>query len=126
MLCKKKNIDVRVKHLSLGIAMALCLPAAQAGSIDSWNLGNVTTEAAPRVPGESYNSFVFTDDSKTVTNGGIVWGESDVQAPGMKVVVDGDGNQGPDRNAESCVMTAGVSPVDGTTKQCNDPFQTSK
>jgi hypothetical protein len=98
----------------------------QAASIDSWNQDNVTTEAAPRIAGEVYNSFVYTDASKTATNGGIVWAESDVQAPGMKVVVDGDGNQGIDRDAESCIMTAGVNPVDGTTKQCNDPFQTSK
>ena len=120
---QQDNIRLHVNRLSLGIAMALlCLPAAHAASIDSWNLGNVTTEAAPRISGEVYNSFVYTDDTKAATNGGIVWVESDVQAPGMKVVTDGDGNQGP----ESCIMTAGVNPEDGTTKQCNDPFQTSK
>ena len=123
---QQDSIRLHVNRLSLGIAMALCLPAAQAASIDSWNQDNVTTEAAPRIAGEVYNSFVYTDASKMATNGGIVWVESDVQAPGMKVVVDGDGNQGIDRDAESCIMTAGVSPVDGTTKQCNDPFQTSK
>jgi len=119
---QQDSIRLHVNRLSLGIAMALCLPAAQAASIDSWNQDNVTTEAAPRIAGEVYNSFVYTDIEKTATNGGIVWVESDVQAPGMKVVTDGDGNQGP----ESCIMTAGVNPVDGTTKQCNDPFQTSK
>ena len=119
---QQDSIRLHVNRLSLGIAMALCLPAAQAASIDSWNQDNVTTEAAPRIEGEVYNSFVYTDASKTVTNGGIVWVESDVQAPGMKVVTDGDGNQGP----ESCIMTAGVNPDDDTTKQCNDPFQTSK
>jgi hypothetical protein len=120
---QQDNIRLHANRLSLGIAMALCLPVAQAGSIDKWNLDNVTTEAAPRIPGEVYNSFVYTDASKTATNGGIVWVESDVQAPGMKVVTDGDGNN---QGLESCIMTAGVNPVDGTTKQCNDPFQTSK
>jgi len=112
----------RMKPLAFGIVLALTLPAVQAGTIEAWNPDNVTTEAPPHIPGEVYNSFVYTDDSKTETNGGIVWVESDVQAPGMKVVTDGDGNQGP----VSCIMTAGVNPVDGTTKQCNDPFQTSK
>lgn len=100
----------------------LPLSVAQAARITEWNLDNVTTEIPPYILGEVYNSFVYTDASKTVTNGGIVWVESDVQTPGMKVVTDGDGNQGP----ESCIMTAGANPVDGTPKQCNDPFQTSK
>jgi len=44
----------------------------------------------PYILGETYNSFVYTNDTKTVTvtvtNGGIVWVEGDVQAPGTKVV----------------------------------------
>jgi hypothetical protein len=108
--------------VSVSIAVAICLPVAHAAQIVEWNTGNVTTESPPYVPGESYNSFIYTDNGKSVSNGGIVWVESDVQAPGANVVTDGDPAQAP----ESCIMTAGFNPEDGTIKQCDDPFQTSK
>lgn len=100
----------------------LSLSVAQAAEITRWNPGNVTTEIPPFILGETYNSFVYTDETKTVTNGSIIWVEGDVQAPGAKVVTDGD----PADDPESCIMTAGFNPEDGTTKQCDDPFQTSK
>ena len=98
----------------------LPLSVAQAARITEWNLDNVTTEIPPYILGEVYNSFVYTDASKTVTNGGIVWVESDVQTPGMKVVTDGDGNQGP----ESCIMTAGANRF--RFLRCPTPKKTGK
>jgi len=59
-------------------------------------------------------AFVFY--RRFVLIGGVLWTEGDVQAPGMNVVI----------GAESCIMTAGVNPVDNTPKECDDPHQTSK
>ena len=55
--------------------------------------------------------------------GGVLWRESDVQAPGMKVVTDGDGGM----RDGSCIMTSGFDPVNpDEPKQCNDDPMTSK
>ena len=111
-------------HLAIGLTLLVLLPiTTHAASIDSWNLDNVSIEAPPAggyVPEETYTSTVFTDTSFTTTNGAVIWVESDVQRPGMKVVNDDD------VDGSNCIMTAGFNPVDGTIKQCSDPFQTSK
>ena len=102
------------------VGLSLAVAQASAGVIDSWNSANVTTEDPPYLLDEVYSSFVFTDDTKTTTNGRVVWVESDVQTPGLATVVDDD------MTGQNCVMTAGINPEDGTVKQCSDPFQTSK
>jgi hypothetical protein len=110
--------------LAAGVALLMALPiAAQAATIDQWNLDNVSVEPPPAggyVLDQTYSSTVFTDTSLTSTNGAVIWVESDVQVPGMKVVNNDD------VDGSHCIMTAGFNPVDGTIKQCTDPFQTSK
>lgn len=119
-----RNHTVLSMTLASSVALAAIIPfTSQAADVTNWNLDNVSIEAAPAggyVPEETYTSTVFTDTSFITTNGAVVWVESDVQRPGMKVVNDDDVNN------SNCIMTAGVNPTDGTTKQCSDPFQTSK
>lgn len=123
----KRNLPINTASLislAAGIALLVALPAtSQAATIDLWNLDNVSVEAEPAggyVPEETYTSTVYTDTSLTTTHGAVIWVESDVQRPGMKVVNNDD------VDGSHCIMTAGFNPVDGTTKQCTDPFQTSK
>ena len=120
---------ILIKKFSVLVAIAaqLTLPTtvkSQYVVIDAWNQDNVVTEAGPRVEGEVYRSDVYAGDPNTSTSyGGIVWVESDVQAPGMKVVANGEGGF----RDGSCVMTSGFDPENpGEEKQCNDAFKTSK
>jgi hypothetical protein len=92
-----------------------------AGTINDWNLDNITIDPGPFVVGENYQSTIFTDSSKTASNGAISWDEDNVMAPGLSVVNDDDADSG-----RNCVMTAGVNPEDLTIKQCSDPFKSSK
>lgn len=105
-------------------SLSAILPCiTQAADITNWNLDNVSIEAPPAdgyVPEETYTSTVYTDTSFTTTNGAVIWVESDVQRPGMKVVSDDD------VDGSNCIMTEGYNPTDATIKQCSDPFQTSK
>lgn len=119
-----------LKNTTIGLVLAssFTLTAthsnlASAADINSWNLDNVSIQAPPAggyIHEETYTSTVFTDTNFVTTNGAIIWVESDVQRPGMDVVT------GDDVDGSNCVMTAGFSPIDGTIKQCSDPFQTSK
>ena len=105
------------------LSLAASLPGIiKAASITGWNLENVLVPSPEYIPEAAYKSIVYADDAKTITYGGVLWVESDVKEPGMKVVTDGSGNA----VDQSCIMTSGVNPLDNTTKQCNDPFQTSK
>lgn len=121
---KARNNTALTMVVASSLILTATLPCAtQAADITSWNLDNVSIESPPAggyVPEETYTSTIFTDTSFSTTNGAVVWVESDVQRPGMKVVNDDD------VDGTNCVMTAGFNPVDGTTKQCSDPFQTSK
>lgn len=119
-----------LKNTTIGLVLAssFTLTAthsnfASAADITSWNLDNVSIQAPPAggyLPEETYISTIFTDTNFVTSNGAIIWVESDVQRPGMNVVT------GDDVDGSNCVMTAGFSPIDGTIKQCSDPFQTSK
>jgi hypothetical protein len=93
---------------------------AQAGTITRWDMINVTVTPPPYTLYETYDSTLFTTPAKTASNGAVIWKESDVQAPGLKVVT------GDDVTGENCLMTTGYNPNDGTTKMCSDPFQESK
>ena len=105
----------------LGAVLGIFLSSSVlADSIIFWDPDNVTTDPGPYTAGVTYNSTVFTDDSKITSNGSVIWVEGDVMAPGMNVVNDDD------VNGSNCVMTAGVNPIDFSVKQCSDPFQTSK
>jgi hypothetical protein len=50
----------------------------------------------------------------------MIWKESDVQNPGMKVV------NGDDVDGSNCLMVTGINPYDGSDKQCTDPLKSSK
>lgn len=102
------------------LALAFCATLSQAGIITGWNTVNVTTDTGPHTEGQLYRSTLYTDSDKTLSNGFIGWEESDVQAPGMKVV------NGDDQDGSNCIMTAGYNSEDGTDKQCSDPLKSSK
>lgn len=103
----------------LGLSL-FAATSAQAGVITGWDMNNVTVTAPPYSLYETYDSYLFTDAGKTVSNGSVIWKELDTQAPGMKVV------NGDDVTGANCIMTTGFNPEDGTIKMCSDPFQTSK
>ena len=94
--------------------------AAQAATIDSWNMDTVVVPPGPYTEYVTYYSTIYTDATMTVTNGAITWKETDVLAPGLKVVnID-------DVDGTNCLMTTGYNPYDLTDKQCSDPLQSSK
>jgi hypothetical protein len=117
-MSKSRLLDMG-KFLISGVSLFIC-SSVWADSITFWDPDNVTTDPGPYTIGETYQSTVFTDETKTTSNGAVIWVEGDVMAPGMSVVNDDD------VNGSNCVMTAGVNPVDLSVKQCSDPFQTSK
>lgn len=102
------------------VAAIACVSMANAGVITGWNMGNVATDPGPYVLDENYQSTLFTDTAKTATNGFIGWTESDVLAPGMKVVT------GDDQDGSNCIMTTGFNPGDGSDKMCTDDLKYSK
>lgn len=93
---------------------------AHAGVITGWDMGNVSVTPPPHQQYETYDSYLFTDAGKKVSNGGIIWKELDTLAPGMQVV------NSDDLTGEKCIMSYGFNPEDGTDKMCSDAFQTSK
>ncbi len=108
---------------TLAIVTSFSLVAAStlfAGTITSWDMGNVTVTPGPYEMYETYDSYLFTDTTKQASNGSIVWKETDNQAPGMKVV------NGDDVTGLNCIMSTGFNPEDGTDKMCSDPYQYSK
>ncbi|MFH7320937.1 choice-of-anchor F family protein [Desulfurivibrio sp. D14AmB] len=102
---------------------ALTLTAAAptiAGTINHWDMHNVTVAPPPHTMYELHDSTVFTDSSKTLSYGAVYWKESDNQAPGMQVVNDDF------RTGENCIMATGFLTETGENKTCSDPFQESK
>ena len=53
----------------------------------------------------------------TEYHGVITWKETDVQAPGMKVV------NGDDVDGSNCIMCTGFNPEDFSDKMCTDPLK---
>ena len=104
----------------LGASLLVAASAASAGTITGWNMGNVTVAPPPYTLYETYKSTLYTTAAKTATNGYISWKETDVKAPGMKVV------NRDDVTGKRCIMTTGVNPYDGTDKMCSDPLKSSK
>jgi len=104
----------------LGASLVVAASAASAGTITGWNMGNVTVAPPPYVEFTKYRSTLYTNFLKTATNGFVGWEESDVKAPGMKVVNKDD------VTGLRCIMTTGYNPYDFTDKMCSDPLQSSK
>ncbi|MBU0480865.1 MAG: choice-of-anchor F family protein [Proteobacteria bacterium] len=94
--------------------------ASQAGIINGWDMDTVIVPPGPYTEYVTYYSTIYTDSSMTATNGAITWKETDVLAPGLKVV------NGDDVDGTNCLMTTGYNPYDLSDKQCSDPLQSSK
>ena len=94
--------------------------SAQAGTITGWNMTNVTVTPPPYTEFVIYPSTLYTSPLKTATNGAITWKETDVKAPGMKIVNKDD------VTGTKCIMTTGYNPLDYSDKMCSDPLQSSK
>uniref|UniRef100_C6DYR5 Choice-of-anchor F family protein n=1 Tax=Geobacter sp. (strain M21) TaxID=443144 RepID=C6DYR5_GEOSM len=111
-----------VKKVSVLLGASLCLAAATAtaGTITGWDMSNATVAPAPYTEYVSYRSTLYTDTTKTASNGYISWKESDVKAPGMKIV------NRDDVTGLKCIMTTGFNPYDLSDKMCSDPLQSSK
>lgn len=116
-----KTIESPPRTLLLAVTiLALSAGPARAGVISGWDMSNVTVAPGPYTPFVTYSSTLFTSTARTASNGAITWKESDVQAPGMKVVnLD-------DVNGSKCIMCTGWNPYDGSPKMCTDPLQSSK
>lgn len=104
----------------LGASLVVAASAASAGTITGWNMGNVTVAPPPYTEFVKYRSTLYTNTAKTATNGYVGWEESDVKAPGMKVVNKDD------VTGLRCIMTTGYNPYDFSDKMCSDPLQSSK
>ena len=114
-----------IKCITQSVTAALILGAGAASSttIDSWNHENVTVDPGPYVVGETYDSTVFTDSTKSTTNGAIIWKEGSVVAPGAQVLTDS-----PTGSGRNCIITTGTDRSDPTSppKTCSDAFQSAK
>ena len=114
----KRNFTRKLVAL-LGLSL-FAATSAQAGTITGWNMTNVTVTPPPYTEYVIYPSTIYTNATKSVTNGAITWKQTDVKAPGMKVV------NRDDVTGKKCIMTTGFNPFDGTDKMCSDPLQSSK
>lgn len=106
-----------VALLGVSLFAATC---ANAGVISGWDMSNVTVTPGPYTEYVTYPSYLYTSTAKTDYNGVITWKETDVQAPGMKVV------NGDDVDGSNCIMTTGWNPYDFSDKQCTDDLKSSK
>lgn len=93
---------------------------ANAATVQSWDINDVVTDSAPYVEFDSYYSTIYGANGSMEAIGGVTWKERDTQAPGLSVVTNDD------VDGSNCIMSSGVHPIDGSTKQCSDPFQSSK
>ncbi|MFZ5760241.1 MAG: choice-of-anchor F family protein [Thermodesulfobacteriota bacterium] len=115
-----RKVVNRTAALLCTTMVTLGAASASAGTITGWDTTNVTTAPGPYTEYVTYYSTLYTDASKTATNGVISWKETDVQAPGLKVVNNDD------VDGSNCLMTTGFNPYDFSDKQCSDPLQSSK
>jgi hypothetical protein len=82
------------KHVLL-LSLVVSIPGTEVDSITGWNLNNVDDDVPPPAyyMGEPFKSIVYANDALNMTYGGMLWVQSDVKEPGMKVMMDGEGNQ---------------------------------
>ena len=110
----------RAVKIALGASWLGMVATASAGSISGWNIDNVDVSAGPFVSGTRYSNTIYQDNTKAAARGDISWVHGDVTEPGISVV------NGDDVDATNCIMSAGLNPNDGSTKQCSDPAGTNK
>jgi hypothetical protein len=115
----KKHVFTKKLVALLGVSLFSAV-AVNAGVISGWDMSNVTVAPAPYTEYVTYPSTLYTTTAKTVTNGAITWKETDVQAPGMKIV------NADDVDGSRCIMTTGYNPYDFSAKMCTDPLKSSK
>jgi hypothetical protein len=103
--------------------MLSVLSVAQATTIDRWNPDNVVTDLPPHVGGVTYDSKLFTDTTRTETDGAVIWKEGSVVTPGAQVLTDS-----PEGSGRNCIITTGTNRADPTSppKTCTDEFQSAK
>ncbi|MCX7554181.1 choice-of-anchor F family protein [Marinicella sp. S1101] len=117
---RDKNVKNKASNCGLALLGLSLSMNVLSGHIEQWNGANILVDTGPFIAEETYASSIYTDSNLTTSYGAVIWVESDVVSPGMSVVFDDD------VNGSNCLMTAGVNPFDLTTKQCSDPFQSSK
>ena len=115
----RKNVVSKLSTL-LGFSLFVTVSAANAGTITGWDMSNVTVTPPPYIEWNTYYSTIYSNTAKTDTNGVISWKETDVKAPGMKIV------NSDDVTGLKCIMTTGYNPYDFSDKMCSDPLQSSK
>jgi len=116
----KKVLNKSAALLCIVMGTFATAAVVNAGVIDNWNTDNVVIAPGPYTAYTTYYSTIYTDSGMTTSNGVISWKETDVQAPGLKVV------NGDDVDGTNCLMTTGFNPYDLSDKQCSDPLQSSK
>lgn len=109
---KMKKIATIIAGLTLAAGMA------NAGTIDGWDATTYAVPEGPYTEYETYGTVIYNADG--VSNGVMIWKESDVQNPGMKVVHDDD------VDGSNCLMVTGYNPYDLSDKQCSDDLKSSK
>lgn len=116
----KKIFNTSVVSLVAAFGTCAVASVVNAGTITGWDMTNVTVTPPPYTEWVSYSSTIFTTAAKAATNGAITWKETDVKAPGMKIV------NRDDVSGLKCIMTTGYNPYDLTDKMCTDPLKSSK
>lgn len=114
-----RNTALKKLSAILGASLFFVV-SANAGTITGWDMSNVTVTPGPYTEYVTYPSTLYTNATKTATNGLISWKETDVKAPGMKIV------NADDVTGLKCIMTTGYNPYDFSDKMCSDPLQSSK
>lgn len=110
---------MKLKKVATMIAgLTLCAGMANAGVITGWDDTTYAVPAGPYVPYEVYGTTIINSDG--TSNGVMIWKESDVQNPGLKVV------NGDDVDGTNCLMVTGYNPEDLSDKQCTDDLKSSK
>ncbi|MDO8946406.1 MAG: choice-of-anchor F family protein [Desulfocapsaceae bacterium] len=116
----KKKFNKSAVFLLTAFGTCAVASIVNAGTITGWNMSNVTVTPPPYIEWVSYPSTLYTTAAKTATNGAITWKETDVKAPGMKIV------NADDVSGLKCIMTTGYNPYDFSDKMCTDPLKSSK
>ncbi|SHI60453.1 hypothetical protein SAMN02745165_00530 [Malonomonas rubra DSM 5091] len=110
---------MKLKKVATFIAgMTLVAGMANAGTIDGWDESTYAVPAGPYTEYETYGTAIYNADG--LSNGVMIWKESDVQNPGMKVVHNDD------VDGSNCLMVTGYNPYDLSDKQCSDDLKSSK
>ena len=113
----RMNVTKKMAVILIGFLLAIAA-SVSAGTITGWDETTYVVPAGPYVPYAVYGTAIYNADG--TSNGVMIWKESDVQNPGMKVV------NGDDVDGSNCLMVTGYNPLDLSDKQCTDDLKTSK